>query len=586
SGTNGGKMPDGDGAGSGYTRNTGIDLRNDHPITIEYNATLASNDGELFTPGVAPATGVDVRNTLAHTYPAAPLEIINAKNTLQCTTCHDPHIRGTGADENVNIKFLRLNRFQKANPADNSFTMANDQQCLSCHNKAGWANSAHAKSGATPYTYTDAAADKREFPHNINMWEAACLNCHDTHTVAGAPYLLRAGASNTLGGNSATENTCYQCHAAQGGSALNATALTNIESAFLAGSATSVSLSSHGDKIIATSNAYSDGHAPAKKNVDLGNGTLVATGGNLAETQTNLATNRHVECADCHHPHRTQTGTHSHVAGTAHTNTVAGVLVGNYGVDPVANYAGTFTPYDTATMTFTVKQGNTGSGTEVTKEYQVCVKCHSNYSLNNTQINATNKVTNVAAEFLSGTGKHPVIAATGGSGAAAGAFVAPFDQAVGTQTMYCSDCHEAHSGKMKKAGDALCYDCHSINSYGNTGASVSASGFSCNVAPCVSATPATTFSNLHVRHAQLVTGYRCSDCHTKQMHGWKLKAFLVDVNAVGTEVADVPGVKAPGYTFLPYYDAARLQLTGGVAANAGSWTKASCGASGCHVLPN
>ncbi|MDH4275030.1 MAG: hypothetical protein OEW08_08330, partial [Gammaproteobacteria bacterium] len=53
SGTNGGKMPDGDGAGSGYTRNTGIDLRNDHPITIEYNATLASNDGELFTPGVA-----------------------------------------------------------------------------------------------------------------------------------------------------------------------------------------------------------------------------------------------------------------------------------------------------------------------------------------------------------------------------------------------------------------------------------------------------------------------------------------------------------------------------------------------------
>ncbi|MEK6748037.1 MAG: cytochrome c3 family protein [Pseudomonadota bacterium] len=589
-------MPDGSGANSGDTRNIGSDLRNDHPIAVEYSATVAGNDGELHAPGAMfyQALGTPVvgaRNKTVHTYPAAPLETVNAKDTLQCTTCHDPHIRGTGADENVNIKFLRLNRFQKADPVDGIFSVSSDQQCLACHNKTGWANSAHAKSTATPYTYIDSAADKREFPHNTNMWEAGCLNCHDTHTVAGAPYLLREGAS---GGNSATENTCYQCHGAQGASALNVASLTNIESAFLAGTATSISLSTHGDKIIATSSAYGDGHAPAKKNVDLGNGTTVATGGNLAETQSNLKTNRHVECADCHHPHRVQAGTHSHVAGTAHTNAVAGVLIGNYGVEPLANYAGTFTPYDTTVpMTYTVKQGNTGSGTEITKEYQVCVKCHSSYSLDNTQIGATNKVTNVAAEFLSGTSKHPVMAGTGGSGAAAGAFVAPFNQALGTQTMYCSDCHEPHSGKMKMAGDALCYDCHSVNSYGNTGASVSSSGFSCSVAPCVSnagatapSNNATTFSNLHVRHAQLVTGYRCNDCHTKQMHGWKLKAFLVDINAVSSEVADVPGAKAPGYTYLPYYDAARLQISGGVAANAGSWTKASCGASGCHVLPN
>src|SRR3989338_1544680 len=46
-GTNAGKMPDGSGATTGFTRNLGINLGNDHPISFTYNDTLATADGEL-----------------------------------------------------------------------------------------------------------------------------------------------------------------------------------------------------------------------------------------------------------------------------------------------------------------------------------------------------------------------------------------------------------------------------------------------------------------------------------------------------------------------------------------------------------
>jgi len=61
-------------------------------------------------------------------------------------------------------------------------------------------------------------ATLRELPLGITVWEAACLNCHDTHTVHGARRLAREGTDSTAspksGGNSAIEETCYQCHTA------------------------------------------------------------------------------------------------------------------------------------------------------------------------------------------------------------------------------------------------------------------------------------------------------------------------------------------------------------------------------------
>ena len=64
--------------------------------------------------------------------------------------------------------------------------------------------------------YTIDAAQLREFPMGTQVWESACLACHDTHAVEGSRRLLREGTDSLAqpkqGGNPAIEETCYACH--------------------------------------------------------------------------------------------------------------------------------------------------------------------------------------------------------------------------------------------------------------------------------------------------------------------------------------------------------------------------------------
>jgi hypothetical protein len=50
----GGTMAAGAGTTTGFTRNLGVDLTNDHPISFTYDAALAARDGELRTPDGLP----------------------------------------------------------------------------------------------------------------------------------------------------------------------------------------------------------------------------------------------------------------------------------------------------------------------------------------------------------------------------------------------------------------------------------------------------------------------------------------------------------------------------------------------------
>jgi hypothetical protein len=45
-------MPPGEGLQTGFTRNLGTDLSNDHPISLTFDTTLANADGELLDPAV------------------------------------------------------------------------------------------------------------------------------------------------------------------------------------------------------------------------------------------------------------------------------------------------------------------------------------------------------------------------------------------------------------------------------------------------------------------------------------------------------------------------------------------------------
>ncbi len=629
----GGTMPLGEGADTGFTRRLGTDLTNDHPISFTYDDNLALTDGELRLPGATP----EIDNRVPGVRPDLPLE----DNQLQCTSCHDPHIRDS---VEANIKFLRLHRFQQVEPVGANFDKTNDIICLGCHDKEGWAGSAHANTFVGDETYAPAAAALRDFPANMAVWQAACLNCHDSHTVEGAQRLLREGTDSLAfpkrGGSSAQEQTCYQCHSADGG------VLNNQGSANFSVPDVKFDFQDFRSMPIAQSPEVHD----------VGTGPEIQPGKDLLESQTLLGKgapqNRHVECTDCHNPHRViknrrfndasitpdLAGTHEHTAGQVHNNIASGVLKGTWGVEPVYGSSAFLTP----PISYQVKRGNPSTGASsdvnngwVTREYQVCLKCHSDFAYDTPPnlgdspgstplgTNGLTRYTDQAMEFqapLADRGEpggdhrswHPVIEATGRTTglrqANANNWLAPWNSAaaVGSQTMYCSDCHGSDTapGTVVPPGgedgrpwgphgsthdfilkgqwndqtggagtsDHLCFKCHSFTRYATKDGLGIQSGFG-----------GERDENLHAFHADKIEQLRCSWCHTGIPHGWKNKAFLVNLNDVGQEAGLAPGTQvrnnttAP-YSQEPYYLNSLLKVR--TFATSGNWQAADCGSSG------
>ena len=643
-----GSIPVGEGELTGFTRRLGVDLTNDHPISFTFDSALALQDGELRNPLAVP----HIATRTPGTKPLVPLE----DGRLECTSCHDPHIRDE--DPSKSIKFLRLNRFQVISPFGGTFNESNDIVCLACHDKLGttWSRSAHADSAVADEVYKSGPAALREFPQGIAVWEASCLNCHDTHTVQGARRLLREGtdaigapATPRSGGNAAIESTCYQCHTTAAESVLsNATRVPNIETDFAL-----------------------PRHMPIES-IDQAAGSEVhdVVDADLSETQANLGVGdlnrRHAECTDCHNPHRVQrnrlfngggatiAGTHDHNA-TEHSNIASGVLRGTWGVEP--NYGST--SFHDLPISYTVKKGDGGDGastavpsTWVTREYQICLKCHSDFGYSDNNLyptgnrpnlgdssggtpsgtNGLTQYTNQAKEFQSplthqGIGTkpnsgaaaayqiqnhrswHPVMAPTGRTpslrSAASSLWLPPFDNAIGDQTMYCSDCHgsatapgtvEPNGGEdgspwgphgstndfILKGGwndetgtgrqNDLCFKCHNYNLYTDENQEDVASGF---------------FSidegkgNLHAFHVKRIGRIECTWCHVAVPHGWKNRSLLVNLNDVGQEAGLAPGTEVPigssaqSYTQEPYYLQAKLKIRSFAAP--GDWHSDNCG---------
>lgn len=716
-----GTMPAGSyGSTSGFTRNLGTDLSNDHPISITYNDALALQDRELARLSTtAPAQrDIDTTGTLIGIRstgykPLLPLEPTSTLGAgqVQCATCHDPHLNKE--------KFLRLNRFQANAAPTATFIQANDQICLACHRKLGtaWSQSAHANTTSAPYVYKDGASLLRDFPSGASakqVWQVACLNCHDTHTASGSRRLLREGtgtapmaaASAPQPGSTITlanqpekfssiENTCYQCHTTTTDSILTVPEMT-------ATSGVPDIKSEFGRTYrmpIRTVDQFGTGNTNDKEVHDITDANFMETDVKLGRGNT---MNRHVECTDCHNPHRVIKNSLFNGLGSATWRThepsksvpldvngsglngsggniASGVLRGAWGVEPsyaiagqttvtVSGSAGTVTGTKwPENPTFVVKKGDPGAltstertATYLTREYQLCFKCHSNYAnsdsaagfpaLGNTgggTVSGTNSMTrytNVAAEFAaratdppttgtdqgeatnvgtkcgggdcapvgsyprglnSGSGEinhrswHPVVFPTGRDRAerAMGAtdtinMRPPWDTNLGSQTMQCSDCHGNSASYTQGAGpvltqaqgphgsdtpfllkgtwntsvtlpspgpDTLCGKCH------NPGANGTASGYGGDHIPD---------SNMG--------GEPCMHCHIAVPHGWKNKAFLVNLRCVGQEVAGTTGDcqnRGSGIygitTIAPYYISSRLRVYTWV--RSGGWTSAACG---------
>ena len=709
-----GTMPVGNGATTGFTRRLGTDLSNDHPISFTFDSTLALKDGELRDPAVETHIG----NRSPGNSPHVPLD----NNQVQCNSCHDPHIRDA-SDPTKNIKFLRLNRFQKVSPTATSFNEGNDIICLACHNKDGWVGSAHATSDVANEVYTTAAANLREFPNPTAVWESACLACHDTHTVQGSRRLLREGTDGPTGpngekqgGNPAIEETCFACHSSDGGT-LTAqglgTQVPDVKTDFttmttgmpISNSDQAAGMEKHDIGTVGsdTQETTQRGKDFIESQAALGKASM---GGSLAH--------RHAECTDCHNPHRVtrrrvflennlagvldSAGTHAHdisditaeTSYNTHNNIASGVLRGTFGVEPDYTNSNDF---NVEPVNFTVKRGDPGTpgyggGTTtvtepyVTREYQICLKCHSNYgydtppnlnggtgftsnSTTSTGVNHMSQYTNQAREYNSPSthrgegqtlgadggadpafssnnhrGWHPVVRDTGRDpgtrNASASNWLSPFNAAVGTQTMYCTDCHgsntpagtvdpdgagyengavwgphgsnnyfllkgdwsgnvpssnqndftnRAGTGENTDSQDHLCFKCHDYSEYAST-AGTGSSGFSTAGAMCGMGCMGGggASSNLHRFHISRVTNFRCNLCHVAVPHGWKNKAFLVNLNDVGPEGGygstgnQVRNNTTQGYVNGPYYNRASLKVRS--FAHSGQWNPTDCGSVG------
>jgi predicted CXXCH cytochrome family protein len=230
--------------------------------------------------------------------------------------------------------------------------------CQTCHIKNYWNGSDHKLSGKTWN-----GAGPNPWPHTTGTTVAAnaCESCHRPHTAGGKKWLLN---------NAAEESNCYSCHNGN-------VAAKNVQAEFT------------GKSSIHPVAASTGVHDPAEP----------------AVIQA-----RHVECADCHNPHATNSS----------TGLLPGSLAGVRGI-------------------------NSG-GAEVkpaTAEYQICFRCHAD-SPNMPAPRTTRQIvqTNARLEFATTNPSHHAVVGPG-KNTNVPSLVAPWTTA---STVKCSDCHNNNSG--------------------------------------------------------------------------------------------------------------------------------------------
>gem|GEM_PF-286081 len=379
----------------------GTDLRNDHPVSIKYDT------GSFTTIGTR---GMELNATAPpiNPKPYTGVKLYGTvsgtiKGYVECTSCHDPH-------NDTNAKFLVVSNVSGA-------------LCTACHAKTGWATASH---GTSTVTVNNPAGETQPIPTGT-IAQAACMACHKNHTGLGTPYLLRKVEQNTCfsPANAGTSPTATSCHGAN-----TTVAKNNLQTVL---GRTRV------HPAIATAGKH--------KNLDVLDYTLLGAG------------NRHAECPDCHNPHQAKSAPHrvaasawypSSITSTSNLTSNSGALTGVPGVTPGS------AAIWTARTTYTAVAS-------ATKEYEICYKCHSYFTIRNSATPVASwaglssaYITDQAWEFNpANKSAHPIETGLNNqTGSYAPKLLAAAQLASGTpnwqtnrgtQTMYCSDCHGANS---------------------------------------------------------------------------------------------------------------------------------------------
>lgn len=324
--------------------------------------------------------------------------------------------------------------------------------------------------------YNDGAAG------GVNVAMMFCINCHSPHKGNSKPYILRQ----------VEQNTCYL----GAGSARNVTPCHGTGTRASGNDVESILNRTYGHPVNTIDGVHTD--------LDTLYGEGNTRPDDTAGKGLKWSDSKHAECVDCHNPHLA--GLNKHAAATSWYPTTpsnsAGLAQG-YALFGVPGVEPSWSSRWTQPTTFTTQERST-------KEYQICMKCHSYWGLGaatpgrggetshllskHTGVYATDQ----AWEFNPyNRSAHPVVMSSkdmvilgvgsltyGGNGNAAGRYApplaatylkAPWNTSPGTQTMMCSDCHgaedETTSGVKGPHGSSRPYMLKGTNGYWPAGPS-------------------------------------------------------------------------------------------------------------------
>ena len=233
--------------------------------------------------------------------------------------------------------------------------------CVTCHTRTDWTFSAHATSVAT---WSQTGPDPWPFTEYTTVAENACRNCHAPHN---------AGEPERLLNHIAEEDNCITCHNGN-------VAETDIESELL---------KQFGHQVQDFTRIH-----------------------DAAEDAASFMPN-HVECVDCHNPHRVN-------GNIAAAPVVAGTQIGVTGV----------------TASGLAKE-------EANFQYEICFKCHADNNVKSfVPITRLHAQINTRLEFdLANPSFHPVEGI--GNNPNVPSLIPPYSE---TSIIYCTDCHNSDSG--------------------------------------------------------------------------------------------------------------------------------------------
>ena len=265
---------------------------------------------------------------------------------------------------------------------------ASSELCQTCHRKRYW-NSVPTEHATSTRTWNGLGQDPFHTGYT-NVSQNACESCHRAHAAPGAARLLKGQNPNNAA-QKGEEWACAPCH---NGNVAGSNIMADFQKAYV-----------H-PTLAVTPSVHDPTEAP--------------TNGAFTLPETTPAAPRHSECADCHNPHAARSAAAVAPSASGAVRYVSGVTV-----------TGAWT-------------------TEVTNEYEVCLKCHG-ASANKPQPTGspygpyTNRVIvqhDTRLEFqTSNPSFHPVFGPRNSSDVPSltGGWTA-------SSVMYCTTCHGSDTG--------------------------------------------------------------------------------------------------------------------------------------------